>query len=470
MSTYKPTKHQRAARRSRRRGMAAVIAMLYLTLFSALAVGFYSASSLNGQISRNQKQLELAQAAADAGTQFMRYQLGVMNLPTINTATLLQDVATALGNQLNGTTNMNGNTVQVTGSGPSAAIYIPAPPSSGQWMVMDPTLGTQFRAMIQQSGQFLTCSVDGAGAGTTVTRAILVKYHFAPKAGAILNYGVATQGTVSTSGSTVIQGQTDPSKGSILSTDMTSSTPVSINGQAVSGDISIVNPSGNVSVGGASIGGTSNPALIPQHIHKGVPMPTFPTVDVSVFTQYATTLYDGSGTCTNCYIPPNTNPKFNGGTINGVLWIQSPNVVTFRGNTTINGVIVNDQQANKFDPANNVISFAGNVQASPISSTSFAGENQLTGAFLIAPSFSVNMTGNFGTIGGSIVAGQISMSGNAGGTVQGTVIGMTDNPITLGGNSSITIASTGTSNYPSGLSFGNYYAPLPGTYIEVTPW
>ena len=71
---------------------------------------------------------------------------------------------------------------------------------------------------------------------------------------------------------------------------------------------------------------------------------------------------------------------------------------------------------------------------------------------------------------GSIVAGSVSMTGNAGGTVDGSVIGMTDNPLTLNGHSSITISSTGTTNYPSGMSFGNSYTPLPGTYIEVTPW
>jgi len=62
------------------------------------------------------------------------------------------------------------------------------------------------------------------------------------------------------------------------------------------------------------------------------------------------------------------------------------------------------------------------------------------------------------------------MSGNAGGTVEGSVIGMTDTPLSLNGNSSITISSTGTTNYPTGMNFGNVYTPLPGTYLEVNPW
>lgn len=225
-------------------------------------------------------------------------------------------------------------------------------------------------------------------------------------------------------------------------------------------------------VSGGPIGGTSDPVQIQKHIHIGVPPPVFPTVDISVFTAYATNRYSGGNTLTNCYIPPNTNPRFAGGTtINGVLWIQAPNVVSFRGNCTINGVIVCDTNG-PFDPANNQLSFAGNVSATPVQNLDpnvYGGLTKLTGAFMLAPTFYVSMTGDFGTIGGSAVVGQLSMTGNAHGIVQGSVIGMTDNPMTLNGHASITISSTGTSNYPSGMSFGNDYTPLPGTYLEVTP-
>ena len=69
------------------------------------------------------------------------------------------------------------------------------------------------------------------------------------------------------------------------------------------------------------------------------------------------------------------------------------------------------------------------------------------------------------------------MSGNATGTVQGSVIAMYDSSVGgasssvyLNGSSDIIISSTGTTNYPTGMSFGNDFTPLPGTYSEVTPW
>jgi Tfp pilus assembly protein PilX len=458
-------------RNSRRRGLASLLSMLYLVLMSTLAVGFYAATSMSAQIARNERMLSQAESAADGGMQFIRYQLGQMTIPAnVQPTGLMDAVALALAPQLNGSPNMNGHTVQNTGG----IIYIPA---VNDWTVVDSAVGTKFRAEISQSGQFVVVTVDGASASGSVMKAIQLQYQKAPKAGAILDYGVATEGTLATGGATLIQGQTDPTKGSVLSADMTSSTPISIGGRGITGDASVVNPSATIS--GAPIGGTSDPIKILQHEHVGVPAPTFPTVDTSVFTQYATTPYDGSGTCNNCYVPAGMNPTFSGGnTINGVLYIQAPNHVSFQGNTTINGVIVTDTGTGSkpFDAAANTISIAGNVTATPIEQLSpsnpayNASLVKLTGSFLLAPNFNVSITGDFGSVSGSMVGGELNMTGNATGVVQGSVITIQDVPMTLNGHASITISSTGTSNYPTGMSFGNAYTPLPGTYIEVTPW
>jgi hypothetical protein len=446
--------------------MASVLAMLYLTLISTLAVGFYVATTISAQIAKNEQGLSRAQAAADGGMQFVRYQLGNITMdPSVKSTQYLSTAATQLDAVIGGTSNMNGHRVTVT----NGAIYIPA---QTEFTTLDRNIGTQFRATITQSGSFLVATCIGSGSGVSVGRTIQVQFQKAPKAGAILNYGVATRGTVSTGGATIIQGLTDPTKGSVLSTDTTSTTPISIGGSGITGDVSVVNPTATVA--GGPIGGTSDPVQILQHIHKGVPAPVFPTIDTSGFTVLATKSYaaaSADGIWTNVLIPPNTNPKFTGQTINGVLYIQQPNAVTFVGNTTINGVIVTDS-TNSFNASANTISFGGTVTVNPVSSldpSKFGSLTGMTGSFLLAPDFAVSFTGNFGTVGGSIVAGQVSMTGNAGGVVQGSVIGMQDVPLTLNGKASITISSTGTSNYPTGISFGNDFTPLPGTYLEVTP-
>lgn len=488
MKTHKHNQSSAARRRPNRRGFSSVLAMLFLVLFSTLAIGFYSTTTMSSQIARNQQSLALAQAGAEAGTQYMRYQFDQMTIPP-NPPNLLQSVATALGSPspaglgLNGTSVMNGNNVTITNN----AIYIP---SQTGWSNIDTTTGvsTKFRAMITTSGAFVVCTIDGAGPGGTVMKAIQLKYQTAPKAGYILDYGVASAGTVATAGASYIQGASDPTKGSVLSADMTSTNPITINGKAVSGDVSVVNPNATISVGsGTSVGGTSDPTKIAQHEHYGVPAPTFPWIDPTPFINAANasptpmTIYAaGQTTLTNTIILPNTNPKFTGGaTINGVLYIQSPNVVTFKGNATINGVIVTDTTGS-YDGINNQIVFGGTVSASPVSSlnpATFGTLPQLTGSFLLAPNYAVSFSGNFGTLSGSIVAGTVNMSGNATGNVDGSVIAMHDSSGTgsassvyLNGSSDIIISSTGTTNYPTGMNFGNNYTPLPGTYIEVTPW
>jgi hypothetical protein len=439
--------------------------MLYLVLFSTLAVGFFAATTLSVQVSRNEKDINDAMLSAQSGMEYMRYNMGSIVVPS-NTPDpqLLSVVAGQLGGLLNGTGNMNGDTVGNTGS----EIDIP---SSARHFVTLPG-GQSFRSTITQSVELMVVTVTGYSGTASVTRAVQFQYQKAAKASAIFNYGVVSKGKVVTGGASYIIGQNDPTKGSVLSATMTDPVPVVIGGKQVSGDISVVNPGGTVSYGSnVSIGETNDPTLIPEHIHIGVQPPLFPTIDTSSYAAYATNKYVSGNTLTNCYIPPNTNPTFSGNTtITGVLLVQAPNIVNFKGNSTIQGCIVTDNSAS-LDLTHNKIIFSGNVAASSVSTlpASYGNLRQLTGAFLLANNFAVSISGNFGTVGGSIIASQITMSGNASGTVKGSVIGLNDVPMTINGSSDIYIASTGTSNYPNGVTFGAKYTPLPGTYTEVVP-
>src|SRR3712207_6003873 len=96
-----------------RRGIASVLAMLFLILFSVLAVGFYTSSAMTAQVARNERVATDSQLAAESGLQFMRYQLGCVDIPTSTTnANLLTAVSSELGRLLNSTSNMGGQSVQ----------------------------------------------------------------------------------------------------------------------------------------------------------------------------------------------------------------------------------------------------------------------------------------------------------------------------------------------------------------------
>jgi hypothetical protein len=455
----------RSRARTARRGIASVLAMLYLILFAVMAVGFYAATTMAAQISRNERRISDSQLAAESGLQFMRYQLGQVDITTGTLqADLLPKVCSELGRLMNSTGNMGGNTVQIT----NGAIYIP---SATATVPLDTAGNKTFRATITQSGTFLVLTVNGYCSDPNITRTVQMSYAQAPRASALFDFGVASKGKIVTGGSAVVVGQGDPTRGSVLSTSMTDPTPVVIGGKMVSGDISVANPAASVNFGTASIGGTKDPTQITaNHIHKGVTPPDFPDIDTSAYAAYATTAYTGSGSnLTNVYIPAGMNPSFTGGTINGVLYIKAPNSVSFGGNTTINGAIVVENGA-PLNLATNKISFAGTITANPINTPGLglpAGEETLTGAFLLAPNFAVSFTGDFGTVGGHIIASGISFSGNSGGTIKGSVINLGNQELDINGSSDIVIAATGTTNYPTGVTFGVKYVPLPDTYVEL---
>jgi hypothetical protein len=450
---------------SPRRGTASVLAMLYLMLFSSLAIGFYAATNVSVQVSHNERRGTLASVAAESGMEFVRYQLAQVIIPHGTPQSQLFDrVYEQLCTNLNSTPNLAGKTITNT----NGVISLP---TTG-YINLD-SGGNRFRATITDLGQKIRVKVTGLGPDGSIARAIQLDYDLAERASAIFDYGVASKGKIYTAGSSRIRGATDPTKGSVLSTCMSDPTPVVIRGKEVSGDISVVNPAANIVIDGASVGGTTSMAeILAKHVHKGVQEPEFPTVDTAAFAAYATNVYvPGQNTYTNVRIPPNTNPTIAANTqIKGVLYIEAPNYVTFRGGVDIQGVIVVPNGVSE-DLARNVLDFSGNFTSSGVQTLpeSFGNLRQLTGSFILAPGFHTKFTGNFSTVNGSIISSKVSMTGNAGGTIMGTVINLANQQMDVTGSAEIVIASTGTSNYPAGVFFSSNYAPLPDTFEEVQP-
>src|SRR5579871_3840531 len=181
-TTPRPTSGGRRTRLSRRHGLSSLLAMLFLVLFSTLAVGFYTASATSSQVSGNDKSLSLAQSAAEAGTQYVRYRLYKMVInPTTPDSGLMDAIAADLNGQIAQGAVVNGATITNSGG----TIYIP---SASGWCTVDSNVGTKFRAQIQQSGKFLIVTVDGTVGSGTVIKAIQLQYQKAADAGAILDY------------------------------------------------------------------------------------------------------------------------------------------------------------------------------------------------------------------------------------------------------------------------------------------
>src|SRR3954468_24761293 len=79
------TRNRQPRPRQRRRGVTSVLAMLYLVLFGALAVGFYAATNVQVQVSNNEHRKTRALTAAESGLAYMRYHLAFVDLPPLTT-------------------------------------------------------------------------------------------------------------------------------------------------------------------------------------------------------------------------------------------------------------------------------------------------------------------------------------------------------------------------------------------------
>src|SRR5215217_3531482 len=64
-----------------RRGITAVLAMLYMTLFATLALGFYASVTTSVAVAQNEQTTQRALMAAESGLAFMKFNLGTLGVP-----------------------------------------------------------------------------------------------------------------------------------------------------------------------------------------------------------------------------------------------------------------------------------------------------------------------------------------------------------------------------------------------------
>lgn len=502
---------------SHRRGVAALLAMLYLILFAALALGFYAATAISNQVVYNDTKTSTAMLAAESGMEFLRYQLATVKIPAF---TKPEQIANALHQQLRAqlvnTRNMGFNDVGLSGN----VISIPA--ASTQYITLYDD--SRFRATIQiNSDNTITVKSLGLGSSTSVQRAVQMNYTWKQRDG-LFDYAVASKGKIATSGSSHVYGSPDRATANMLAA-ANGAGAFEISGKEIGGDVSISGLGATVNYQGGTVGGESEAEKIQaEHIHV-VPPPEFPTIDTEMFKKYATNSFppetargngnrnalakaapyrgtvsalllalsgrsgllvplaaeqstSGGTVYRNTYIRAGQNPSFNAGdVIEGVLYIEPGNTVTFNGHCTIRGIIVVGKDPNK-SIEDTVLKFNGTtdvygVDTLDANDPELAPIRQYTGSFVLAEQATLNFSGNFGTtVSGSIVGGAVSFQGSCGGSIRGSVIGMNSNyPLTLNNSASSDIVFMGRArnNPPAGLGFSSYFTPLTHTYDEAQP-
>ena len=93
------------------------------------------------------------------------------------------------------------------------------------------------------------------------------------------------------------------------------------------------------------------------------------------------------------------------------------------------------------NPTSPVIYFGGNVNSYPVSQLpllpQFTGLHEETGTFMIAPGFRAEFGGTFSTVSGAIAANGISVHGNTGGVINGSIINYSRTPMSLTGSGNL---------------------------------
>ncbi len=285
-----------------------------------------------------------------------------------------------------------------------------------------------------------------------------------------LEYGIYAKGPIDIGRNLTYSGVNVSSEGSMYSDARISQEAIVVDSGSISGDVSTGDPNAVIDVAGVTVTGK---------IERGVDNVAVPTVDISMFTPFATNEFDANGglaniTLTNVYIPAGTNPVFGSNvTILGVLYVESPNIVEFTNQIDITGVIVTEQpDAGSGTDENKIIfkngPFMNGVEDLPSDDPNFTDLRELEGSAFLAPGFEIEFKNNFGSISGTIAAESITAKNNPEGIIHGSMIIMGEGGIELDNNARIAIDLSKYTQMPTGIIMPGptILTPNPDTYLE----
>ncbi len=448
-----------------RKGSVLITCTIFLVVFMALAVGVASMSGDNMLMANNQHQGNQAFASAESGLEVVRYWLSRVRIPS---STPAADYLPAVIQTVQ--SDLKANSISNIAINSDGAI----PP-----VVVESTGAQRFSGHLAvSSSEPNVIHVYITGESRQASRTIKVEYSITPYHFPIFNYGMATKGPLNLEYNPRFLAATEGWEADIYVESPSSLIAVDIGNNATfAGDIDIGNPQASVSCGGTlDLGGE-------VHMLQPEDRPEFPIPDVQRFRQYATGPVIGPGsdisgssiTLANAMIHHGTNPKFPGNiTIQGILYIEAPNTVTFSRNTTVQGMIVAEGDA--ANPATNQINFGDPMQPSVPSNFSsgpyppgaqFDAIRGEVGSCILAPGFAVSFWKNFAAINGVIAASGLRFDNNATATVLGTLINYSEQPTVVTRNINMTFDRSAMVEIPAGFDLLRVLTYKPSSYSVV---
>lgn len=341
-----------------KKGFALVIAMIFLVIFTAMAAAISRLANDNVTMSDNQVRSGRALANAESGLQIMRYWASGMSVPgTVAPANRLSSVISSMQSKIEA---QNATCMKLELSGAQGILSSIALDDSGK---------ERFSAVFTQP-DVNTLQLDVTGHSGEASKTIRVSWNFVKRGNSVFDFGIATRAPLWIKGNIDLIGVNVAVEASVYIESLNQLCALNLIGNShIAGDVSIVNEYGYAALQGASTIAGARGAAAEEHVHTNVPPADFPVPVTETFRSYCTTVIDkdhmGNGTYVNARIAANTNPKFTGATFQGVLFIETPNQVTFTGNTTVTGIIVGNGDVDDTSNAN-WVDFQGTVDSHAI--------------------------------------------------------------------------------------------------------
>ena len=455
---------------SERSGMISVIALILLVAMAGLSVSYVSFTNSSVLKADNFVRGQSAQLTAESGLAFMLYRLRTATLPGSTTSDMMMmRLRASLSEHLDFTPNLGNTYVDMADND----VLVPAIQSGSG------SFSSRFTQIAENR-----CRMTVTGTVGDVSRSVSIDLDMGPAAANTWGRGIASRGRIDIWGHSLVLGANRPEEAQMLSL-LPEEDAIELKGDVtIGGDLFLTDEDATVNLHGGgggdpSVGGETDADLIlSEHVHLVDP-PILPTVDTTIFEALVTDLPDlpnyNSGTCTNVRIKAGTDPALGHcAVLNGVVYVEAPNKVTFKSNCILNGFVVTEDGSEK-DPRDCQIIFKAGMRSTPvedlpdvIDGISMLEVKQHTGTFVLAPGFGVDFYGHANTITGAVAADKIDFWGHAEIEVTGFILGLTDEVMTLHGHSKITIDSDGADTNPAGFVLPKVLVPNYDSYREPT--
>jgi len=442
-------------------GSALLVTLIFVALFACMAVALAVASESNLAISRNRLDVGQAHNLVETGLCLVQRETAGLNVSGSDAAA----VHASLADHFRFAWADAGMVDAYQIASDTEGVTIP----TISVLSRDGRTGTVTVTMQADGGvqDSPTITVTSNGQFAGATRTAYYDFHVRSGYSILSDYGLASQAPISLKGGSKVDGANNDTEASLFSCSESDTYGIDMGGSSeitgnavVSGENVDIRKGGNATIGGEEITGAPD-------YEWPVPHPTH-------FAQYVESTYSGNGneedaTFSNIRIPAGTNPTFNNVNLYGVVYIESPNTVTFNGNANICGIVVCEEPTvENFD--NNKLTFNGNLTASGVEylpvDARYDGIRNETGTFLLAPGYFAKFNGNFSTVNGYIAAGKLEFTGSASGTVRGGVLNLSDTSLELAGGAHLTIDKVNADQQPAGFTRRYSLICVSGSYRE----